>query len=394
MAPPFVSGGKQEARTCGDVGELLAVPGRHHLEDEIGALGSAVEHGQFDSEPVPKVPGDVADDLGPGGRGQTQDRGHRIVARLLPDEAAHVAVVGPEVVSPARQAMRLVEHPAADLALVQDTAQGAGPQLLRRDQQDAGVPQPHPVQGIGTFRHRQQPVDREGPPDFAEEPVQRPIHPLVFGCAEPVPGGKQIRRRPREGLELVPEELQSQTGVKLGIVHLAASETAVLVVLDKVVIGVAGKGERAQTQGVHHRQLQQVEVRLRRLQMGQIEGDQVVPQHEGRALGEVVQPLQGSGQVAARPDLAAAGVRAHRPERANAAVPGDLEVEREAVLPEGEIGRSVPHAAWGSCFQSLLTARNCAQELVGLRHTLTRKTGSMSEDLACPGPAVRAASPK
>ena len=49
----------------------------------------------------------------------------------------------------------------------------------------------------------------------------------------------------RQGLALVAEELQRQTGIELGIIHPAAFETPVLIVLDEPVVGVAGKGERA-----------------------------------------------------------------------------------------------------------------------------------------------------
>ena len=121
-----------------DMGELLAARGWHYREVEIVALGAAVEDGQLDTQLVAKVADDVLASR-PASRVAVRQSSGGIgsVAGLLADEAAHVAVVGAEVVAPAREAMRLVQHPAADLALVQRPAQGAAAQLLRRDQEDA-----------------------------------------------------------------------------------------------------------------------------------------------------------------------------------------------------------------------------------------------------------------
>ena len=100
---------------------------------------------------------------------------------------------------------------------------------------------------------------------------------------------------------------------------------------DEVVIGIAGKGERAEHQGVHRRELQQPQVGFGRREVGQVEGDQVVAQHEGRPIGELVQLGQGRGQIAAGMHQAPAGIRAHRAKGVDAAVLlADLKVEREA----------------------------------------------------------------
>ena len=94
-----------------------------------------------------------------GGRGQAQQRRYRPWSGLLADEAAHVAVVGTEVVAPAREAVGLVQHPAADLALVERPAQGAAAKLLRRDQEDACAAEAHPLQRLGPLGHGEHPVD-------------------------------------------------------------------------------------------------------------------------------------------------------------------------------------------------------------------------------------------
>ena len=106
-----------------DVTELLPARGRDHLEGQIAALRAAVEDRELDTELVPEMPRNVPGHVRLGGRGQAQHRRHRLIAGLLPDEAADIAVVGPEVVAPAGQAVGLVEHPAADLALVEHPAQ-------------------------------------------------------------------------------------------------------------------------------------------------------------------------------------------------------------------------------------------------------------------------------
>ena len=50
--------------------------------------------------------------LGRGGQAQ-----HRRIGGLFADEARHIAVIRPKVMAPLGQAMRLVEHPSADLPL-------------------------------------------------------------------------------------------------------------------------------------------------------------------------------------------------------------------------------------------------------------------------------------
>ena len=160
-----------------DVGELLAACGRDHLVAEVGAFGAAVEEREFDAELLAEVAEDVVAHVGLRGRGQAQQWWHRLSTRLLADEAAHVAVVGAEVVAPAREAVRLVQHPAADLALVERPAQGAAAELLRRDQEDARAPEAHPVQCLGPLGHGEHPVDGHAALDPMRSPVPPPGPP-------------------------------------------------------------------------------------------------------------------------------------------------------------------------------------------------------------------------
>ena len=116
-----------------------------------------------------------------------------------------------------------------------------------------------------------------------------------------------------------------------------------------MVIGIAGKGERAEHQGVHRRELQQPQIGIGRGQVGQVKGNQVVAQHEGRPIGELVQLGQGRGQTAAGMHQAPAGIRAHRAEGVDAAVLlADLDVQREAAGPEGFAFRGSRRGCLGS----------------------------------------------
>ena len=103
---------------------------------------------------------------------------------------------------------------------------------------------------------------------------------------QPMPRCQQAGIGLPQRFQFVAEDLQRKTGVELRVVHPPALEPTVLVVFDEVVIGIAGKGERAEHQGVQGRELQQPQTGIGRREVGQVEGDQVVAQHEGRPIGE------------------------------------------------------------------------------------------------------------
>ena len=96
--------------------ELLSASRRHDHELQVGALGTAVKDGQLNAEFVPEVSGDVLHHIGLGGRGQAQDRRDRLLPGLLADEAPDVAIIGPEVMAPPREAVGLVQHPHAPIS--------------------------------------------------------------------------------------------------------------------------------------------------------------------------------------------------------------------------------------------------------------------------------------
>ena len=95
-------------------------------------------------------------------------------------------------------------------------------------------------------------------------------------------------RASRKALCWLSKHLQRKPGVQLGIVPAAPYQRSVLVMLDQMVIRIAGEGQRIEPQGIHRKQIQQPQAGIGRPQMGQVESDQVVPQQEVRAIGQVV----------------------------------------------------------------------------------------------------------
>ncbi|MCZ7598476.1 MAG: hypothetical protein M5U09_13200 [Gammaproteobacteria bacterium] len=66
-----------------------------------------------------------------------------------------------------------------------------------------------------------------------------------------------------------------------------------------MVVGIAGKGERIEPQGIDHGQLQHPQRGHRRGEVGPVEGDDVVTEQEVEAGGERVEFLEGADDVGA-----------------------------------------------------------------------------------------------
>ena len=128
-------------------------------------MSSAVEDLEVDGQLLSEILDDLGLHVGLCGRREAQDGRDRLTPCLLADEAPDVPVVGPEVVPPLREAVCLVQHPAADLPLVQGAPEGDVAELLGRRDDDADVSQPHPIQRIGALGHGQQPVDGDAGAD-------------------------------------------------------------------------------------------------------------------------------------------------------------------------------------------------------------------------------------
>ena len=139
-----------------------------------------------------------------------------------------------------------------------------------------------------------------------------------------MPSQQKIRCVPRDALQgapLVMEDFQREPGIEFRVVQSPSFELSVLVVFDEVVVRIAGKGEGVQLQRIHRRQLQQPEIRFRRGQMGQIEGDQVVTEQKVRVSSEVVECRQRRGQISTAEDHGLIDIRTHRSEGVDAAIP-------------------------------------------------------------------------
>ena len=57
-----------------------------------------------------------------------------------------------------------------------------------------------------------------------------------------MPGGQQVFFGRLEGFQLIAEDLQGEPCVQVGVAPAPSLELTVLVVLDQVVVGIAGKG--------------------------------------------------------------------------------------------------------------------------------------------------------
>ena len=106
-----------------DIGQFGGLLRRQNREGEVCPHGTTVEQHQLHSKAALEVIADVAHHLGLGRRREAQEGRHMVAGELL-DEAADVAVVGPKVVPPFRNAVRLVKHPEPDLTLLEDRADG------------------------------------------------------------------------------------------------------------------------------------------------------------------------------------------------------------------------------------------------------------------------------
>ena len=178
------------------------------------------------------------------------------------------------------------------------------------------------IRGLSVGRPRRGPQERE-----------KLVEPRAVFCrGKPVPGREQFRPRFAERLLLVVEHLQRKPGVQLGIVPAARYQRSVLVMLDQMVIRIAGEGQRIQPKCVHRGQVQQPQAGIGRPQMGQVESDQVVPQQEVRAIGQVVQLCQCLSQIVAHPgnDQGLTGVRPHSCQGVNSLIrPANFQVQRQ-----------------------------------------------------------------
>ena len=142
-----------------DALSFLSLPLLEHNVVEVLSRPAGVDDLHLDPQRVLVVSTDVVDHaLLRGGR-EREHRGHPFAGVAFVNEARDVAVVRSEVVSPLRDAVRLIQHPCADHPLLERPSDRAAAQRLRREQHDAGFARSHLCERVCPFGRRQHPVD-------------------------------------------------------------------------------------------------------------------------------------------------------------------------------------------------------------------------------------------
>lgn len=102
-----------------------------------------------------------------------------------------------------------------------------------------------------------------------------------------------LGRQLPEGGDRAVQHLQHQTRILFGVVHMARLQAPVVIMLDQVVVGVAGRGQRIQPQRVDRCRAKGRQTRPVGHQMRQIVAQDVVADQMGRTLAECFQPVEG-----------------------------------------------------------------------------------------------------
>ena len=229
-----------------DIGQLGRLLRRQHRKGQVGAHRPAIEQHQIDPEAGVEMVADVAHHLGLGRGGQAQD-GCRGIARELLDEAADIAVIRPEIVPPFADAMRLVQHPKANLALVQHRSDRRRAQLFGRDQQHRCIAHPHLFQRIVAFGQRQHAVHR----DRAGNPRPRqPLHLIGHQRHQRRDHHRQRpgRLEPRQRRDLVADRFAGAGGqdAQHGFARHRLGHNALLQGAADVIDGLRAEGRKAE----------------------------------------------------------------------------------------------------------------------------------------------------
>ena len=134
-----------------------------------------------------------------------------------------------------------------------------------------------------------------------------------------------------ERANLVLQDGEDENGVEFGVAGVSTLQPAVLIVLDQVVIGVAGERKRVQPERVDRRFRQKPQAGTCFFQVEQIVLDDVVTEHELRAIGVIVERAQRACEVAAAIDTRVRYPRMDGGEASYfAGVRVDFEVDRDA----------------------------------------------------------------
>lgn len=176
----------------------------------------------------------------------------------------------------------------------------------------------------------------------------------IRGGEEMVERGEEVGvsgAQPREGFPFVEEERPGEPRVGERIVGAFADQ---FVVLDEAVVRVGREGEGREDERVDGGELQEWMVGTRRLEAGQVVLDDVVSDDGIGEAREGVEELESGGGGAAAALIAEDGS-----DVGDAAAEGDLEVDEQAAMEEGDAG--MRRARRGGCcvFGSNLRHRGC-----------------------------------
>ena len=114
-----------------------------------------------------------------------------------------------------------------------------------------------------------------------------------------MPGDKQVRVGFGKRLSLVGKQVERLPRIEFRIVALPSHQATILIVLDELVVGIGGKRQGAQAQGVQRRHPQQAQLRCGSFEAPQVEIDQVVADEAIAGFGEIIElgqcGIQGDG---------------------------------------------------------------------------------------------------
>ena len=134
-----------------------------------------------------------------------------------------------------------------------------------------------------------------------------------------MPGQQQIALLGAQVIEDVGQQFEGELRVEQRVVGLGSGERGFLILLDQMVVGVLGPGQRAQIEGIDGGKVQQPKVGRMLREHRQVVFDDVVADQAGGAGGELVEIAKCSVQPAAvaLPGVGARAVAAYRADGRN-----------------------------------------------------------------------------
>ena len=299
--------------------ELLLRGNRNHLVGEVVARYAAGEDFELDAESLAEMRDDVFDDVRLRRRSEGEHGRHLLVAAT--DEARDVEVVGPEVVSPLREAVRLVEHPGGDFAMPQRVGKRRAAELFGGDEDDAEVAQAQAVEHLLAFERCQESVEEAGAVHAAlQQIVDLVLHQRLQGRDDDGERAGAVEARQRrqlvaQGLAAAGRQDRQRRPARVAVAH------------DRLLQGTPVAGRRLLPEVVDSRKVQR-----------QLPAELVVlpaPGAIGVGAGRVAQLLQ---QLGGRREMDAHPGRQHRV-AAGDAQPDEDVGERPGSSRIGEVAR-------------------------------------------------------